>query len=95
MLTETPIHAPKKYSAGYPLGQVMPFASICEPGAYICNWSGHLLRVPADARSSGGGPIVNFVGPDNMLVTKVSENPYIPVTRARLLAADFGIAANF
>ena len=98
MATETGMKTGKftsKYSDGNPLGQVMPFESICEPGAYVCNWSGHLLRVPEDATTAGRSPLINIVGPDNLFVTKISENPYVPVTKARLLASNYDIAVNF
>ena len=84
-----------KYSEGKPLGQVMPFQSICEPGAYVCNWSGHLLRVPEDGVTAGRSPMICIVGPDNLFVTKISENPYVPVTKARLLACNYDVAVNF
>ena len=84
-----------KYSEGKPLGQVMPFQSICEPGAYVCNWSGHLLRVPEDATTAGRSPLISIVGPDHLFVTKISENPYVAVTKARLLASNYDMAVNF
>ena len=98
MTTQTGMNAAgtqSKYSDGNPLGQVMPFESICSPGAYVCNWSGHLLRVPEDGVTAGRSPLINIVGPGNLFVTKISENPYIPVTKARLLCCNYDVAVNF
>ena len=96
MTAETQIRTPRqKYPDEHPLGQMMPFERITEPGAYICNWSGHLLRVPDEAMSTAGSPMIDIVGTGGMFVTKISEDPYVPVTKARLLAADHDVAANF
>ncbi len=76
-------------------GVVMPFESIGEPGAYICNWSGHLLRVPEDAVVRGRSPAVNIVGPGSISVTKISNDPFITRTKAKLLAANFDVEADF
>lgn len=75
--------------------QVIPFASICEPGAYVCNWSGHLLRVPQDAVTAGRSPLIDIVGPDCLFVTKICNDPFVTLTKARLLACNFDIAVNF
>ncbi len=78
-----------------PVGQVMPFECINEPGAYVCNWSGHLIRVPEDAITPGRSPLVNICGPSQLFVTKISCNPYIPLTKARLVASNFDACVNF
>jgi hypothetical protein len=76
-------------------GTTVPFESIQEPGAYICNWSGHLLRVPEDGVTPGRSPMINIVGADPLYVTKITDNPWVPVTKARLLAANFDLFVNF
>ena len=76
-------------------GTVIPFDQINEPACYICQWSGHLLRIPPDGVTPGRSPLVNMVGYDPLYVTKISDNPYIPVTKARMLAANFDLAVNF
>lgn len=76
-------------------GTTVPFSSICEPGCYVCNWSGHLVRVPEDAVAAGRSPLINIVGPEPLFVTKLSDNPYIPVTKARLLACNADCHVNF
>jgi len=76
-------------------GTTVPFESINEPGAYICNWSGHLLRVPEDGVAPGRSPMINIVGADPLFVTKITNNPYVTLTKARLLASNFDINVNF
>ena len=77
------------------VGATVPFDAINEPGAYICNWTGHLLRVPEDGVTAGRSPMVNIVGPDQLFVTKISDNPYLTLTKARLLASNFDVNVNF
>ncbi len=74
---------------------VMLFDGISEPGAYICNWSGHLLRVPQDGVAPGRSPVVNLIGQEPLTVTKISSNPFIPLTKAKLIASNFDLHVNF
>jgi len=76
-------------------GTVIPFDQINDPGCYICNWSGHLMRVPEDGVTPGRSPLINIIGNDALFVTKITDNPYIPVTKARLLAANCDVNVNF
>lgn len=76
-------------------GAQMPFDQINEPGCYVCNWSGHLLRVPPDGIAPGRSPLLNIVGCNQIFVTKICDNPFVPVTKARLLAANWDVAVNF
>ena len=77
------------------LGTQIPFESINQPGCYVCNWSGHLLRMPEDGVAAGRSPLINIIGQQPLFVTKITENPFIPVTKARMLAANCDVAVNF
>ncbi len=76
-------------------GTTVPFESIQEPGCYVCNWSGHLMRVPDDGVAPGRSPLINIVGPEPLFVTKLSDNPYITMTKARLIACNLDCSVNF
>ncbi len=76
-------------------GTCVPFDSIQEPGCYICNWNGHLVRIPEDGVTPGRSPMINIIGAEPLYVTKISENPYVTVTKARLLASNFDLPVNF
>lgn len=80
---------------GTQVGTTQPFDSINTPGAYLCNWSGHLLRIPEDGILPGRSPIFNIVGNSPLTVTKISDNPFVPVTKARLVAANYDLNVNF
>lgn len=77
------------------VGTILPFDSINEPGAYVCTWSGHLLRVPQDGVTAGRSPLINIVGNEPLTVIKISEDPYITITKAKLVASNFDVAVNF
>ena len=76
-------------------GTTIAFDQINEPGSYICNWSGHLLRVPEDGVAPGRSPILNIVGSEPLFVTKISDNPFITLTKAKMVASNLDINVNF
>jgi hypothetical protein len=80
---------------GANFGAQMPFEDINEPGCYVSNWSGHMIRVPEDALKIGHSPLIEILGRDTMVVTKLSCDPYIAISKARLLAADQDLGVNF
>ncbi len=71
------------------------FENISEPGTYVCNWSGHMLRVPEDGVTQGRSPMLNMVGNEPLWVTKISSDPYITRTKAKLLASNWDVYVNF
>ena len=76
-------------------GAQIPFESLKEPGVYLSNWSGHLIRVPEDALKAGRSPVIEIKGKELMFVTKLSEDPFLTLTKARMLAADLDLPVNF
>ena len=76
-------------------GTQIPFDCINEPGCYICNWSGHLIRMPEDAIKPGRSPVMTITGTQQLFVTKICNDPFIPVSKARLLAAECDLNVTF
>ena len=76
-------------------GTVYPFENINESGTYICQWNGHLMRIPEDGVAAGRSPMLNIVGPEPLYVTKISDNPWIGLTKARMIASNFDLHVNF
>ena len=76
-------------------GTCVPWDCIQDPAAYICNWSGHLLRVPVDGVALGRSPMLNIVGAEPLFVTKICDNPFVALTKARMLAANLDLPVNF
>ncbi len=76
-------------------GTALAFDVLSEPGAYICNWSGHLLRVRPDAFPGGRPPALNIVGDRPLTVTKISDDPEVIISKAKRLASFFKLDVNF
>ena len=76
-------------------GERVPFDEISEPGTYYSQWSGHLLRVPEDSLKPGRSPVIEIVGKERMMVTKLSDDPFLVLTKARMIAADLDLEVNF
>ena len=86
---------PQQELASKSLGSQVPFESINEPGTYLSNWSGHLLRVPEDAIKPGRSPVIEIRGNEPMVVTKLSDDPFVCISKARLTAANLDQNVNF
>jgi hypothetical protein len=65
------------------------------PGCYIANFTGHLFRIPDQAVAAGRSPLIEIVSKQGTLMTKVSDDPWIPISKARQLAADADLQPNF
>ena len=76
-------------------GVAVPFDAITSAGAYVCNWSGHLLRVPEHGLLPSGPLAVNMVGGEPLTVTKISDDPDLPLSEARGLAWSYGVNVGF
>ena len=94
-MTQQSTASQKNQSQSQSAGSILPFDAISEYGAYVANWSGHLIRVPEDGVAQGRSPMINIVGTEPLTVTKISDNPFVPITKARLLASNFDVNVNF
>ena len=77
------------------LGTAVPFDVLDTAGAYVCNWSGHLLRIPESAVARGRTPVLNIVGNQPLTVTKISNDPGVGLSEAKRLAAGFNLSVTF
>jgi len=59
------------------------------------NRTGELLRVPDDALAPGRSPVLDVVSSNQWLVTRISTNPYLTLSKARSIAADMDLGVNF
>jgi hypothetical protein len=76
-------------------GATVPLDFVASPGTYVCNWSGHLLRIPQRSLLPSGALAVNIVGGEPLTVTKISDDPDLPLSAARGLAWRFGLSVGF
>jgi hypothetical protein len=73
----------------------IPFEEVQDAGTYYSNWSGHLIRIPEDGLKAGRSPVIDILGKSPMIVTKLSDDPYMTLTKARIVAADLDLEVNF
>ena len=74
--------------------QAVEFNEMTEPGCYVTD-QGSLLRVPAEALSTGHSPRITLVSKDITLVTRISDDPYAPISKIREWAANVDLVVNF
>ena len=70
------------------------FSEINQPGVYVTQ-RGDLFRVPTDALAEGRSPILVWENLEGSIVSRISEDPYAPISKCRQLAADADLAVNF
>jgi hypothetical protein len=66
-----------------------------KPGFYVSPATGNGYRVPAEALIKGASPIIEQVSAKPSRLVKLSDNPFIPLIKARNLAANYNIEPNF
>ena len=94
-MTNANQYSQTQHTSSTACGTTVPFDTIQEPGCYVCNWSGHLLRVPEDGVAPGRSPMINIVGCEPLFVTKLSDNPYVTLTKAKMIACNIDCNVNF
>lgn len=72
-----------------------PFDRISQPGCFVFNKTGDLVRIPDDALVEGRSPTIDVVSNEPWLMTKISSDPYLPLGKARAVAADMDLQINF
>lgn len=92
-MTTAAVHPAERWVGLVNPGVSIPFDSIRTPGCYVCNWNGHLLRVPETALIPNG--VLNIVGPEPLFVTKITDDPALPLARARQAAAALNLRVSF
>jgi hypothetical protein len=83
----------KERSTG--MGVRMMFDQIRHAGCYVCEWSGHLLRVSEAAAARGLATLPSVMGPDPLFVTKISDEPELPLDEAKSIARSLELSINF
>ena len=68
---------------------------ITEPGAYICRDSGDLVRVTQSDAPSDDMELLKRQGTELVYVTQLSRDPFMPISLARIAAANLDMEINF
>ena len=76
-------------------GVTGPFSGITEPGCFVNVADGTLFRIPPDGLAPGRSPVISVSSKSELIVTKISTDPWIGLSKARQLAADLDLHVNF
>ena len=74
--------------------KVVDFNELDEAGAYVTA-EGSLVRVPIEALKDGHSPLITISSKLDTRLSKISDDPFVPVGKARQLAADADMSVNF
>ena len=77
------------------VGVSLPLDALKEPGTYVCNWSGHLLRVPEADRGKSRFSAAGAQRTAAWTVTRISADPRISQYQAKSLADRLGLTTSF
>ena len=72
----------------------VPFKDITESGIYVTP-RGNMFRVPPEALAESHSPLISWETNESSMVTRISEDPYSPISKCRQVAADLDLAVNF
>lgn len=73
----------------------IPLDEVADAGAYISRSSGHLVRIVAAGRPLVGEELLEEHNTAPVYLTRVSTDPFVPITRARMAAANRDIEVHF
>jgi hypothetical protein len=75
--------------------ETMPYEKMNQPGTYYFHGTGMLMRVPPEALSPGHSPVIPIVWRDECYVTRISNDPWLPISKARQICANQDWTVNF
>ena len=77
------------------VGTTLPLDTLHDPGTYVCNWSGHLLRIHDADREGHRFADAGRRNAGAWTVTRISADPRISRQQAKVLAQSFGLSTSF
>ena len=86
-------HATSTYHSD--VGVTCNFDQINSPGCYLVQQTGTLFRIPPDGLIPGRSPAIEAVCNDPWVVMKISSDPFLTLTKARMIAANLDLNVNF
>jgi hypothetical protein len=75
--------------------EVVGWTNIDQPGFYVSKQTGQGFRITRELLIPGASPALSFLGADKDRFVLISDDPYVPVSAAKLLCADNDISPSF
>ena len=54
-----------------------------------------MFRIPPDGLAEGRSPLITWEAAEEKFVTRISDDPWTPISKARQLAASTNLPVNF
>ncbi len=75
--------------------EILPLDEVKGPGTYYTRATGGICRIPEEALKADHSPAFEILVDGDNRVVKLSDDPFIPLSKARLIAADADLEVNF
>ncbi len=72
-----------------------PLGDVKEPGAYVCRESGDLLRIAPTGVASDSSELLERQETEPVYVVRIHPDPFVAISRARVLAANLDLEISF
>ena len=72
-----------------------PLGDVTEPGAYVCRESGDLVRIAPTGVGSDPSELNERQKADPVYVVRIHSDPFVVISRARVLAANLDLEFSF
>lgn len=82
-------------SKNWPNQVTVPFSNISDPGTYYFHPTGMLFRIPGECLAQGHSPLLNICWNEECYCTKISDDPWVPLNKAREVCCNWDFAVNF
>jgi hypothetical protein len=66
-----------------------------DPGTYVDVRTGDLFRIPREGLVTGASPVVMRESAAPVVLRQLSDDPFLPTLKARLMCAQHNIQPNF
>lgn len=91
------VQSPSEVSRGRWLDQISwtLLEQVSRPGAYVCRGTGDLIRVTSSGPAEMESELIRTHHDEPLYVTRVSADPFIPISQARIAAANLDLTVDF
>ena len=72
-----------------------PLGDVTEPGAYVCRESGDLVRIAPTGAASDSSELIERQEAEPVYVVRIHPDPFVAISRARVLAANLDVEISF
>ena len=75
--------------------EIMGWSNIDQPGFYVNKATGQGFRITQELLITGASPALSYLGAERDRFVLISDDPYLPVSAAKILCADNDISPAF